>query len=107
MVEYRSIKKRYCGGMAYTADLKSAGRKVVWVQLPPVAPERKDSMEEDLPNPKYNVVDYPFGKILARYYIEDPVGGNFWQYKMIKNGNNHYFFYSEEEVEEMERAVIA
>ena len=31
------------GGMADAADLKSADRKVVWVQFPPGAPFRKPS----------------------------------------------------------------
>ena len=33
-----SLKIWHCGGMADTADLKSAVRNGVWVQVPPVLP---------------------------------------------------------------------
>lgn len=45
---------------------------------------------------------HSFGQILTRTLIEVPFEESYWQYKLIKRDRKYPFYYSEEEVKELE-----
>jgi hypothetical protein len=68
-----------------------------------VAPIRKGFMIA--PKAKYDIKCYRFGEVMSRHWVEEILGESYWQYRVLKRGNKHPFFYAEEEVEAMDKAA--
>jgi hypothetical protein len=57
------------------------------------------------PKSKYEIEIYKFGQILEKHYHDEGFEESYWSYKMIKAGKNYPFWYSEEEIEQLENGV--
>ena len=59
---------------------------------------------ENIPQSKYEVDIYKFGQIVEKKYHNTPLEEPYWSYKMVRAGRQYGFWYSEEEVEKLEKS---